>query len=161
MENTPEVRRRGRPPLTQNVAPEPDAPTAEPTAAPSARRRRASVGGHAMKLNAPTRPGYTRRFFNDSGNRLAEAHELGYTFVEDAGIQTHDPSSRINRLAGTQASGAPLKTYLMETPDELYAEGVAEKEAAAALTDKAIREGRDSTGSGDLTQGHGSIQVER
>lgn len=157
MENIPEVRRRGAPPVSEADLVE----TAEATPAPTKRRRRSSVGGHALKLDAPARPGFVRRFFNDVGNRLAEAGELGYDFVEDAGIQTHDPSSRINRLAGTQASGAPLKTYLMETPDELYAEGVAEKEARNAEVDKAIREGHDSTGSGDLTRGHGSIQVER
>lgn len=165
MENIPEVRRRGRPPIVKaeagELAPELLEQAPEATAAPSKRRRRDSVGGHAMKLSAPPRPGFVRRFFNDAGNRLAEAQELGYDFVEDTGIQTHDPSSRINRLAGTQANGAPLKTYLMETPVELYAEGVAEKEAQHASVDKAIREGRDSTGSGDLTQGQGSIQVER
>ena len=130
--------RRGRPPKAEAVAPavEPIAPATGEK--PPARRRRSSVGGHAMKLSAPPRPGFVRRFVNDSGNRLAELEELGYTLVDEPGIQTHDPSSRINRLAGTQASGAPLKTYLMETPEELYAQGVAEKEA-----ENASREARD------------------
>lgn len=146
--------RRGRPPL--NPTEQAPAATAETEGVPK-RRRRASVGGHAFKLSAPTRPGFVRRFFNDGNNRIAEAQELGYSFVEEPGIQTDDPSSRINRLAGTQANGAPLKTYLMETPEELYAQGVAEKEAQAAKVDEAIREGRDSTGSGELTPGHGTI----
>lgn len=138
-------------------------PSAE-TAAPAKRRRRASVGGMARKLDAPTRPGFVRRFFNDIGNRLATAADLGYEFVEEPGVKTSDPSSRINRLAGTQPNGAPLKTYLMETPDELYAEGVAEKEALNRQIDDAITAGVDSTGQlgpKSETYGHGSIERDR
>ena len=163
MESIPEVRRRGRPPV---VKAEPDGGTTFieatiPSAAPSKRRRRASVGGHAMKLGAPLRAGFTRRWFNDQNNRIADAEELAYEHVSELGIKTHDPSSRVRRVVGTKANGEPLFSYLMETPNELYAEGVAEKEALHAMVDKAISEGRDSTGSGDLTRGHGSIQVER
>src|SRR3546814_3125814 len=101
----------------------------ETASAPTKRRRRASVGGHALKLSAPVRKGYTRRWFNDHDNRIADAHELGYDHVTEAGVQSSDPGSRISRLVGTKANGEPLRAYLMETPDELYAEGVAEKEA--------------------------------
>ena len=158
MENIPEVRRRGRPPLTDNA---PAAPV-EATSAPIKRRRRASVGGHALKLTAPARPGYTRRWVNDADNRIAEIDELAYDFVNEAGIKTDDPSSRVAKIVGTKANGEPLKAYLMETPDELYADGVAEKEAHNARIDTAIREGRDSTGHMDENSyGHGSIKVDR
>lgn len=152
--------RRGRPPTNEAAPVENSAPVEEAAQKPPVRRRRSSVGGHAFKLSAPERPGFVRRFFNDTNNRLAEAQDLGYTFVEERGIQTADPSSRVNRLAGTQANGAPIKTYLMETPDELYAQGVAEKEARCAEVDQAIREGRDSTGQtgpASETYGQGSI----
>jgi hypothetical protein len=125
------------------------------------RRRRASVGGHALKLSAPTREGVTRRWVNDDGNRIAEARELGYDFVSETGIQTADPGSHISRLVGTKANGEPLHAHLMETPNELYAEGVAEKEAANRLIDEAITAGRDSTGRLENQYGHGSIKVER
>lgn len=164
MEHIP-ARRRGRPPIA--VAP-PQAPASSaspsPTdvGAPVKRRRRASVGGHATKLMAPSRPGYTRRWVNDAANRIAEIDELAYEFVSEQGIKTDDPSSRVRRLVGTQANGEPLHAYLMETPDELYAEGVAEKEAHAAQVDEAIRAGRDSTGQmDDKSYGQGSIKVER
>lgn len=158
MDTIPEVRRRGRPP----AAPVADTPQpAETTAAPSQRRRRSSVGGHALKLNAPVREGFKRRWFNDVNNRIAEADELGYDHVCEPGLQTADPSSRVSRIVGTKANGEALKSYLMETPDELYAQGLSEKEARNAEVDTAIREGRDSTGSGDLVRGQGSIQVER
>lgn len=129
---------------------------------PTKRRRRASVGGHALKLSAPARPGFKRRFFNDDGNRLAEAEELGYDFVTDKGIQTSAPGSRISRLVGTKANGEPLRAFLMETPDELYAQGLAEKEDACRMVDDAIRAGRDSTGqmSSSETYGQGSIRTD-
>lgn len=127
---------------------------------PVARRRRSSVGGHALKLDAPTRPGFKRRWFNDEGNRLADAHALGYDPVHDTSVQTSDVGSGISRLVGTKANGEPLRAYLMETPDELYAEGMAEKEARNRLVDDSIAAGRDSTGqmSSHDTYGQGSIQ---
>lgn len=140
-----------------------DGGTASP-ATPPKRRRRASVGGHAMKLTAPTKPGFSRRWFNDSGNRIAEAIDLGYDFVTETGLQTDDPSSRTSRLVGTQANGDPLKAYLMETPDELYAEGVDEKEAHNRQIDEAISAGTPTDGPigpASETYGQGSIQRDR
>jgi hypothetical protein len=143
--------------------------TAEPAAVEAApaegapRRRRASVGGHSLKLNATARPGFKRRFFNDDGNRLADAEELGYDHVSETGLKTSSPGSRVSRLVGTKANGEPLHAFLMETPDELYAQGEAEKEAACRTVDDAIRAGRDSTGqmSPTDTYGQGSINSDR
>lgn len=155
-------RPRGRPPIQRADEPAPGDPVA-----PSRRRRRANVGQAALKLSAPSREGYHRRWVNDDGPRLANAKELAYDFVHEEGIKSDTPGSRISRRVGTKANGEPLLAYLMETPDELYAEGVAEMEAYTRQIDEAIRSGRDSTGSADLapseagTYGHGSIQVER
>lgn len=117
-----------------------------------------------MKLSAPSRPGFVRRFVNDMGNRIAELEELGYDFVNEKGVKTDDPSSRVSRLVGTKPNGEPLHAYLMETPDELYAEGVAEKEAHNRQIDDAITAGVDSTGQlgpKSETYGQGSIQRDR
>jgi hypothetical protein len=133
----------------------------KPDAAPSTRRRRAKIGEFALKLSAPSREGEVRRWVNDDGNRIAQMRELGYDFVSEKGIQTADPGSRISRLVGTKANGEPLHAYLMETPDELHAEGVAEKEAANRMIEEAINAGRDSTGRLENQYGHGSIKVER
>lgn len=136
-------------------------PHAEAPAPPAKRRRRSPVGGRALKLAAPPRPGFKRRFVNDDGNNLADKEELGYEFVSETGIKTADPGSRVSRLVGTKANGEPLHAYLMETPDELYAEGEAEKEAANRQIDEAITAGRDSTGRLENQYGQGSIKVER
>lgn len=137
------------------------APAVDNAASPLKRRRRASVGGHAMKLQAPGRKGYTRRWINDDGNRIADAEELAYEFVHDPGTQSTDVGSRVSRLVGTKANGEPLRAYLMETPDELYAEGAADKEAQNRQIDDAITAGVDSTGQlgpKAETYGQGSIQ---
>lgn len=168
-------KRRGRPPSKNvakvNIDPSPRVESAAPApraaVAPSKRRPRASVGGFGTKLSAPSREGYQRRFVNDTGNRIAEMEALGYTLVEEPGVQSFDPGSRINRLAGTKDGGAPLKTYLMETPIELYQQGRSEMEEENAVVDRAIVTGKDSAGG--LTdretytpQGHASsIQIER
>ena len=156
-------RRRGIPQTSESGATSPATGEGAAKSAPStARRRRKKIGEFALKLAAPQREGEKRRWVNDDGNRLAECRELGYEFVSETGIQTADPGSRISRLVGTKANGEPLHAYLMETPDELYAQGEAEKEAANRLIDEAITAGRDSTGRMDEHQyGQGSIKVER
>lgn len=159
-------KRRGRRPNAAIQAKLPPKPAEAIVQAdePGKRRRRAKVGGHAMKLSAPDRPGFVRRFFNDTGNGIAVAGELGYTPVSESGIETHSPGSVVSRRVGTSADGSGLNAILMETPDELYAEGVAEREELHRQVDLAIVKGADATGqlnSSDGAYGHGSIQVER
>jgi hypothetical protein len=153
--------RRGRPPNNPN-SPADTAPEAAP--APTSRRRRSQVGDFAMKLLAPARPGFMRRWFNDKDNRIADAGELAYDHVMQAGIETSDPGARISRLVGTKPNGEPMRAYLMETPTELYAEGVAERESHNRLVEQAILDGRDSTGKMGTDApiyGQGSIQRDR
>lgn len=169
--------RRGRPPArpTARQAAQPAAtPATEAVAAapkeavpPSKRRARGSVGGFGAKLAAPAKPGFVRRFVNDDRNRIAQLTDLGYTIVDEPGIQTADAGSVVSRLAGTKEGGNPLHAILMETPVELYQQGRSEMEAENAVTDAAILSGRDEHGG--LTdretyrpQGHtNSIEVER
>ena len=156
-------RRRGRPPA-ERPQPVIEATVEKPVPA-TARKRRAKVGGHALKLKAPKRPGYERRFAIAKPERIAELEELGYTVVSDPSIpSTGLGSGTVQRPAGIGANGAHNNHILMETPDELYAQGVAELEEHNSQIDKAIRAGRDVTGR--LTQdetygGQGSIRTER
>lgn len=163
MNNIP--KRRGRPPLNSMTAVNEGAENVtEAVVEPVTRRRRASVGGHSLKLDAPAKPGFVRRWFNDDGNRIAEAENLAYDHVTDIGLKTSSPGSRVSRLVGTKANGEPLHAYLMETPVEEYDHGVADKEAAHRQIDDAIREGRDFTGKleTDGYQGaYGTIQSSR
>lgn len=136
-----EPKRRGRPPVNQVGETQAEAPVKAAT-----RRRRASVGGHSLRLEAPSRPGFERRWFNDDGNRIATAEELAYSFVTDTSISGTGEGSRVSRLVGTKANGEPLRAYLMETPVEEYQAGLAEKEAHNRQIDDAITRGEDSTG---------------
>lgn len=137
-----EPTRRGRP-LQQPVEADRPENAGQPVAT---RRKRSAVTGGGLKLHAAERPGYVRRFVNDDKNRIAELQELGYTFAEATSEATHGPGSRINRLAGTTDDGAPMKTYLMETPVELYEQGRQELDAELKLQDQQISRGLDPSG---------------
>lgn len=162
-------RRRGRPAKVATTASATQVLAAAPTteaagASKPNRRRRASVGDLAMKLSAPTRPGFVRRWMNDAKNRLAQAEELAYDFVTDTGIQSSDTGSRISRLVGTGENGEPLRAYLMETPVEEYQRGIDEREENHRQIEQAIIAGRDSTGTltglnEDPNASHGEIKI--
>jgi hypothetical protein len=96
------------------------------------RRRRASVGGFRLKLDAPQREGYVRRWVDDSPNRIAEMHDLGYDFAQEkAGkdeARTDGIGSRVTRIAGKRDNGSPHHLVLMETPVSEFEIGKAEKE---------------------------------
>lgn len=118
--------------------------------APSKRRRRASVGGLTLKLDAPQRPGYVRRWFNGDPTRLYEAEQLGYDFVQDpAGTdekRTDGMGSRISRFAGRDQNGGGVQTYLMECTVEDYEQGQRDKEARLKTFDDTLNAGNDPTG---------------
>ncbi len=135
------VEETGRPDIPQ----ERDNVLDEPTQ-PARRRKRADIGGQHLKLNSPTRPGYQRRWFNDTPGRLAYAEQLAYEHVSESGIQSDSPDSRVRRLVGTTAGGAPIHAYLMETPLEEYQAGIDEKEEARKPFEEAIRRGEDTLG---------------
>ncbi len=148
-------KRRGRPPQVKQAAPDGEtiaapAPvvTAEPTKpdAPARRRKRADVGGQHLKLKAPEREGFYRRWVNDTPGRLAMFQELAYDHVSEQGIKSDGPDSRVRRLVGTQAGGAPQYAYLMETPLAEYQAGIDEKEEARKPFEDAIRRGADPLG---------------
>ena len=154
--------RRGRPPVDRT-----DKDITKSELAPSAtpgRRRRGKVGGHALKLDAPVKPGFVRRWVNDNDMRIAQANDLAYDFVTDDNAQTTDVGSRISRLVGTKANGEPLRAYLMETPVEEFRAGLAEKEAVASQIDEAMHAIVDEQGQrvpGSEQTGQVSIQRDR
>ncbi len=154
-------RRRGRPPqsaaVVEAIAQEAQ-DTPETPVKPAQRRRRASVGGFNMKLSIPERAGFKRRWFNDTPGRIADAQELAYDHVTEAGIKSDSPDSRVRRLVGTQANGQALYAYLMETPESEYQAGLDEKEETHRQVDQAIRDGRDATGQVSNGYGQGSIR---
>jgi hypothetical protein len=157
----PTRRKPGRPPKSQ-AGPDGEAVTvmsasAEPALAPIApkpalRRKRADVGGQHLKLNAPSRPGFIRRWVNDEPGRIDFFKSLAYDHVTEPGIKSDSPDSRVRRLVGTTAGGAPKHAYLMETPEEEFQAGIAEKEEARKPFEDAIRRGEDPLGQSVTTK---------
>lgn len=109
------------------------------------RRQRATVGGFKTRLDAPQKPGMVMRWVNDEPGRIPALHELGYDFAErDA--RSDSQGTRIARNVGTHPNGEPKLAYLMETPADQYAIGVAEKEERLKPFEEAIKRGEDTTG---------------
>lgn len=113
------------------------------------RRRRASTGGFALKLDAPQREGFVRRFVNADPSRIRAMEQLGYTLVDErageAEARTDGLGTRIARHVGKDENGAPVQAVLMETPVEEYGYGVADKEDARKPFEEAIRRSADTT----------------
>lgn len=109
------------------------------------RRRRASTGGFRLKLDAEQRPGFTRRFVNGTPERLREMEDLGYSVVSGAASdgrkRTDGLGSTISRHAGRDDEGKAYQAVLMETPNDLYAQGEAEKEDGRKAFEETIRRG--------------------
>lgn len=122
------------------------APKADTKAAPRhQRRKRAAVGGFQTRLDAPQKPGMTMRWVNDEPGRIEHMHELGYDFAERE-TRSDNLGTRVSRNVGTHPNGAPKQAFLMETPDDQYAIGVAEKEERLTPFEEAIQRGLDTTG---------------
>lgn len=150
-------RRRGRPPRESFTDPQGAHDIGVEAAGPTARRRRKAVGGVHLKLAAPPREGFFRRWFTDKPGRLAEAEELAYTHVCDSSIKSDGTDSRVRRLTGTDGHGAPQYSYLMETPLEEYQAGIDDKEEAHANFEASIQRGQDP--SGQLTDAYGRGEI--
>lgn len=112
-----------------------------------ARKERVPLGVPRAKLKTPQRPGYRRRWINDTPGRLQAAQEGGYTFVDDPDLRVGEdgggdkPDSRVSRIVGRAEGGKPLRAFLMEIPSELYKKDQASKQAALDEVDRAIRKG--------------------
>lgn len=109
------------------------------------RRQRASVGGFKTRLDAPQKKGMVMRWVNDEPGRIQDMHALGYDFAE-RDTRTDGQGTRVSRNVGTHPSGEPKMAFLMETPEDQYAIGVAEKEERLKPFEEAINRGEDTTG---------------
>jgi hypothetical protein len=116
----------------------------------AARRERVPLGAPRLKLSAPERPGYKRRWINDVGGRPEQAEAGGYEFVTDTGLQigetavgsgNQDLGSRVSRIVGTLPNGQPKRAYLMEIREEFYENDQKEKQQRLDKIDDQIRGG--------------------
>ena len=121
------------------------------------RRKRVPLGQIRMKLKAPEREGYIRRWACDRPGRIEELLDAGYEFVskESGACETGDITarqghdSRIQRVVGTHDTGEPMVAYLMETPREFYDEDQAAKLERTMEVEKSITRGKDTFSSSE------------
>lgn len=105
---------------------------------PKGRRQRVPLGSMRLKLTAPKRRGFHRRWIVDRANRLQEAQLAGYEFVrdeesiEDAGMGR---DSRVKQYSGEEI------LYLMEIPQAFYDEDQRAKQAEIDEIDETLRRG--------------------
>lgn len=88
-------------------------------------RRRADIGVSNMRLEAPPRAGFVRRFVNDVPGRIDRFRENGWETAEkDGGTD----SRFVGKLGRAQESGSLYgNAVLMEIPEEFYREDQAAK----------------------------------
>lgn len=119
------ARRAGRPPAAETPAPTPAvtavaAPASAPVAAdgqadaPVAPRVRKPFGARKYKLDNSQRPGFSRHWFNDVGNRIRDAQEAGYNFVLD------HAGNKMTHIVGKAEGGGGIVGYRMEIPSDWY-----------------------------------------
>lgn len=121
----------------------------ETTREASGRNTRVPLGVARSKLTVAGRPGFVRRWINDSEGRLQNAQDGGYQFVQnevvaqigDADIdnENRDMGARVSRVVN-QTTGQ--RAYLMEIQADFYQEDQAAKVAKVEETDKRIRKGK-------------------
>lgn len=128
-------------------------PTREEQAARNSREetgrsKRVPLGVARSKLSVPTRPGYVRRWVNDTEGRLLQAQQGGYEYAQDTSLQIGSPDvDNENRDLGARISrvvdkSTGQKAYLMEIKEEFYKEDQAAKQKAVKAKDDLIKHGK-------------------
>lgn len=92
-------------------------------------------------LTASERPGYTRRWVNDTDSRIAEFKAAGYEVVYEEDADTSDARAQDATRGGSAVSkhvGSGTTAYLMEIPNEYYAEDQKAKQDAIDEKEKSF-----------------------
>lgn len=113
-------------------------------------RKRVRLGSRNV-LTASQRPGFKRRFVNDTKDRIQEFKEAGYSIVEEK-LQVGDPKiGRPNQLGSSVSSqGDGQRKVLMEIPEEYYHEDYQAEQAKITQKENEIRRTMDKPGADGL-----------
>ncbi len=120
----------------------------ESTREATGRSTRVPLGVARSKLSVPARPGYVRRWVNDTEGRLLNAEQGGYQYATDQSLQiggadidnvNRDLGARISRVVDKSTG---QKAYLMEIKEDFYREDQAFKAKAVAEKDNLIKHGK-------------------
>lgn len=119
-------------------------------------RKRIPLGTRNV-LTAPKRPGFVRRFVNDTGDRIQRFKDAGYSIVEDD-IQVGDPKIGKSDKLGSSVEanvGGGRRAVLMEIPEEYYNEDYNAAQNKITAVENEMRRSSTEPGKDGL---HGKIQ---
>jgi len=105
----------------------------------STRKQRIPIGTSNL-LNVPKRPGYERRWVNDTEGRLANFRAAGYEHVmtKDIDLDGLTVKAGAESQMGTPVAkqvGGGVRAFLMETKEEFYKEDQAAKQKSIDKTE--------------------------
>jgi hypothetical protein len=112
------------------------------------RSTRVPLGVARSKLSVPARPGFVRRWVNDTEGRLLQAEQGGYQYATDQALQIGSADiDNVNRDLGSRVSrvvdkSTGQKAYLMEIQEDFYREDQAVKAKTVAEKDRLIKTGK-------------------
>ena len=106
----------------------------------SSERKRIPLGTRNI-LTAPKKPGFVRRFVNDTPDRVQMFKDAGWNAVDD-GSQVGDPKvGRVTSMGSTVNPhvGGGRRAVLMEIPEEIYEADRAESQAEITAVENQIK----------------------
>ena len=121
-------------------------------------RKRVPLGTRNI-LTAPKRPGFVRRFVNDTGDRIQLFKEAGWLAVESVGNPIGDPHVGKVSTIGSSANphvGGGQRAVLMEIPEEYYNEDYNAAQAKITEVENEIKRNSSKPGKDGLA---GTISI--
>ena len=120
-------------------------------------RKRVKLGTRNI-LSAPQKPGFVRRFVNDTGDRVQMFKEAGWNTVDDVN-QVRDPKLGTASSIGSGANphvGGGQRAVLMELPEEIYSADRAESQAEITKIENEMKRNSKTEGKDGLS---GSVLI--
>jgi hypothetical protein len=114
-------------------------------------RKRIPLGTRNV-LTAPKKPGFVRRFVNDTGDRISHFEAAGWKLV-DEDVQVGDPKVGRPSMIGSKVNphvGGGQRAVLMELPEEIYAEDRAKSQEKITQVENEIRRNSKKPGNDGL-----------
>ena len=115
-------------------------------------RKRVPLGARNI-LTAPKRPGFVRRFVNDTGDRIQLFKDAGWSAVESVGNPVGDEQVGRATPIGSSANphvGGGQRAVLMEIPEEYYNEDYNAAQAKITEVENEIKRNSSKPGKDGL-----------
>ena len=121
-------------------------------------RKRVKLGTRNI-LSAPQKPGFVRRFVNDTGDRVQLFKEAGWNTVDDVN-QVGDPKLGTASSIGSGANphvGGGQRAVLMEIPEDFYLADQAEAQAEITKVENEMKRNSKTASKDGLS---GSVEIQ-